>query len=192
MYRYNLPTALAYKLYKEQWLAHRDIRKMRYGMTVLFNETYKIIGLFIIFKAFNLLNLFLFSFFILLSIRAFSGGLHFESNITCFFTTFVFFILTVVILPKIILTTAPAIILGVISFCIIYIYSPIPSSFRPIHNEKRRLSLKYLSVFFTLSWLVVLFTSIHLTSFFACGIWTIFLQGVQLLLAKKQPSEKIL
>ena len=88
----------AYKIYKEKILSHSDIRKMRYGMTVISHEMIKIILLFISFKLIAYLDLFLFSFFILMSIRTFSGGLHFESSLICFIFSFAFFLLTVVIL----------------------------------------------------------------------------------------------
>ena len=103
----------AYKIYKEKILSHSDIRKMRYGMTVISHEMIKIILLFISFKLIAYLDLFLFSFFILMSIRTFSGGLHFESSLICFIFSFAFFLLTVVILPNLFpVSFYPGLIIG--------------------------------------------------------------------------------
>lgn len=177
----------AYKIYKEKILSHSDIRKMRYGMTVISHEMIKIILLFISFKLIAYLDLFLFSFFILMSIRTFSGGLHFESSLICFIFSFAFFLLTVVILPNLFpVSFYPGLIIGLGGVLILSLNSPRPSALRPIINNKRRQILKFLSFLSSLIWLVILLIFIKNPLFFACGIWTICLQAIQLLLGKEE------
>lgn len=177
----------AYKIYKDKLLSHSDLRKMRYGMTAIAYEVIKIIVLFIIFKIFNSLDLFLFSLCILMSIRIFAGGLHFDSSLICFIVSFIFFILTVILLPNIFLIGFyPGLIIGLIGVLILSLNSPRPSALRPIINKKRRQILKFLSAFSSLLWLIILLIFIQNPIFFACGIWTIFLQALQLLLGKEE------
>ena len=176
-----------YKIYKEKILPHSDIRKMIYGMTVLSNELIKIIILIIFFKLIGHLPLFLFSFCILMSIRTYSGGLHFENSIACFFFSLVFFLLSVVILPKFfLLNFYHGLIIGLSGVLILSLNSPRPSALRPIINKKRRKTFKLLSALSSTICLVILLTLIKSPIFFTCGIWTIFLQAMQLFLGKEE------
>ncbi|SNT06952.1 accessory gene regulator B [Anaerovirgula multivorans] len=177
-----------YKIYKEKLLSHSDLRKMKYAMRVIWNEGIKFIILLLFFARLNKVSFFLFSLGLLLSIRLFSGGLHFEGGLLCFVISFNFFSLAVLILPYLFtLSFHRALILMLISTIIIYYHSPKPSIFRPILNKKRKRILKYLSLFSTLLWIIVLFKFIfiHNQTFFECGIWTICLQSFQLLPVKE-------
>lgn len=78
VYMHSLIDIFAYKVYKERLLSHRDLRKMKYAMTVVWNEVIKLAALLALFFMLNKTYEFLFCFSILLSIRTFSGGLHFE------------------------------------------------------------------------------------------------------------------
>ncbi|ABR46341.1 Accessory gene regulator B [Alkaliphilus metalliredigens QYMF] len=185
---HSLIDIFAYKIYKEKLLSHADIRKMKYAMTVIWNEIVKFIILLIIFSVLDKRNLFLFSLCLLLPIRTFSGGLHFKSSFICFVTSLMFFLLSVVILPNLFtMNINLTIIFITVSILIIYIYSPIPSSFRPILDKKRKRFLKYLSVFFTILSTFILFTFAltYNKAFFECGIWTICMQAFQLMLGKE-------
>lgn len=177
----------AYKIYKEKLLSHSDIRKMKYGMTFIWNEMIKLILLLIFFSILDKLYVFLFCIGLLLPIRIFSGGLHFKSGKTCFIMSLSFFCLSIFLLPYILsMTLDLAYILMFISTLVIFIYSPIASPFRPIQNKKRKRILKYLSLFFTLLCHFILFKFIFIYNkiFFECGLWTICLQAFQLFLAK--------
>lgn len=185
---HSLIDLFAYKIYKEKLLPKSDILKMKYAMNVLWNEVVKFLILMVIFQFLNCLDLFLFCTALLLPIRIFSGGAHFKKQIPCFVGSFVFYALAILILPKLIhMNLYFAIILMVLSLIIIYIYSPIASSFRPILNEKRKRSLKYTSVFFTLLGAFVLFqfTLPYNRIFFESGIWIIVVQAFQLILGKE-------
>ncbi|WP_242965200.1 accessory gene regulator ArgB-like protein [Petroclostridium xylanilyticum] len=160
---------------------------MKYAMTVVWNEAIKFVALLALFLMLNKTYEFLFCFAILISIRIFSGGLHFESNFACFIASIVFFCIIILYLPFLFaVTTGVSIILMLISICIIFICSPVPSPNRPIISKKRKRHLRYLSVFFTLAWIFILYKFIHDYTFFECGIWTISLQAFQLLIGKEE------
>ncbi|MBU5675012.1 accessory gene regulator B family protein [Alkaliphilus sp. MSJ-5] len=185
---HSLIDLFAYKVYKEKILPKSDILKMKYAMNVIWNEIIKFALLMIIFGLLNKLNLFLFCTTLLLPIRIFSGGVHFKRRIPCFIGSLSCFALAILIFPSILnMTVKMAVILMLISIIIVYIYSPISSSFRPILNEKRKRVLNYLSVFFTLICVFILFkfALLYNKAFFECGIWTISLQAFQLIIGKE-------
>lgn len=178
----------AYKIYKEKLLSHGDIRKMKYAMTVIWNELIKFVLLLTLFFILNKVDIFLFCLGLLMPIRIFSGGLHFKSTLVCFMVSLSFFTLAILIFPYLIsMTKNLALLLMLISTLIIYHYSPMPSKFRPILNKKRKVILKHLSLFFTLLGAFLLFKLIftYNKNFFECGIWIICLQALQLLIGKE-------
>ena len=183
---------IALQVYRENLLPHSDIRKMRYAMTVLFNESIKLILLFLIFRFLGYQSLFLFSFMVLVSIRIFAGGIHCEKNISCFVASLIFFLLSVIILPQYLITIAPKILIliSVTSVLFIIFLAPLPSPQRPIQSEKRKKRLQGLAIFFTLFWQGILWFFIQDPVFFSCGIWTIFLQSIQLLWRFSSNSER--
>ncbi|WP_242860888.1 accessory gene regulator B family protein [Defluviitalea phaphyphila] len=155
---------------------------MRYAMTVIAHEFTKTFLLFIIFSLLGYFKLFLFSFCVLIFIRPFSGGLHFKSPSVCFLVSLIFFLMTVIILPHIFIPNFfISLIIGGISILLIFLNSPKPSPLRPIINPKRRQNFKYVSTVFSLILLIILLTFIHNSTFLACGIYTLFLQSLQLL-----------
>lgn len=185
---HSLIDIFAYKIYKEKLLSNGDIRKMKYAKHVIWNELVKFLALLIIFKLSSKLDLFLFCIALLLPIRIFSGGLHFKNTLSCFIASLIFFSLAILILPRLFsMTVTIGKILMLISTVIIYVHSPIPSSFRPILNEKRKQNLKYISVFFTLLSIFILFkfTLTNNKVFFESGIWVISIQAFQLILGKE-------
>lgn len=183
MLLYRWIDAIALQVYRQNLVPHSDIRKMRYAMVVFTNEFIKLVLLFWIFQWLGYKQLFLFSFIVLASIRVFAGGIHCESNIACFILSLLFFLLSVIILPQYFRTMNLAIIvlISITSILLIVFLAPLPSSQRPIQSIKRKKRLKWLAVFFTLVWQGVLWFLIQDTVFFSCGIWTIFLQSIQLL-----------
>ncbi|WHH57661.1 accessory gene regulator B family protein [Petroclostridium sp. X23] len=96
---HSLIDVFTYKVYKEKLLSHRDLQKMKYAMTVVWNEAIKFAALLALFSLLNKIHEFLLCVSILLSIRIFSGGLHFESNFTCFIVSTVFFCIIMVYFP---------------------------------------------------------------------------------------------
>lgn len=175
----------AFKIQNEDILDDSQIIRMKYGMTVFINEFIKIMLLFLVFSFINQFNLFIYSFFILMTIRPLSGGLHLDTSVKCFLFSLSYFILSVLAFPNLIqLNKIIIIILLVISTILIYLYSPIPSKFRPISCKKRIQFFKILSTVSSIIWSIVIIFFIKNSTFINCGVWTIFLLAVQLFLAQ--------
>ncbi|WP_242965183.1 accessory gene regulator ArgB-like protein [Petroclostridium xylanilyticum] len=186
IFMHNLIDIFTYKVYNEKLLSHRDLWKMKYAMTVMWYEVIKFVALLALFIILNKTYEFLLCISILFSIRIFSGGLHFESNFACFVSSAVFFCIIILYLPLLFtVSTGVGIVLMLISTSVVSIYSPMPSPNRPVISKKRRQTLKYLSVFFTLAWIFILYKFIHDHTFFEYGIWTISVQAFQLIIGKE-------
>ena len=171
-----------YSSYSEE-----EIKKIDYALAVLLGESAKLIILYILFFFLGMLDFLIFSLIILITLRSFSGGIHFDSNFMCLIFTMLFFLITSYIVPKIHFNISnTSYIFGIISFLIICIKSPRPSHRRPIIKEKRRRILKNLSIFSASIWIFVLFVYIKDIQLLNCGIATIFLLSVQLLYEKKE------
>ncbi|WP_458783647.1 accessory gene regulator ArgB-like protein [Vallitalea sediminicola] len=183
---------LTYKLYKETLIPHKNIRVMRYGIYALYSECVKLAILIIFFSLIGTLNEFLFALVILLLIRPYSGGIHFNSFMGCFLFTFGFFILNVAIIPSLNYINNPSvyIVLYPISLLIIFLCSPMPSKHRPIKNKKIKNKYKFLATFFTATiYLALLLIELDPT-YKAIGLWTINLQATQLLIGGGVTREK--
>lgn len=140
----------------------------------------------------GMLNEFLFALVILLLIRPYSGGIHFDSFMGCFLFTIGFFILNVAILPSLHYLNNPSIFMAIfpISSLIIYLYSPMPSKHRPINNKKIKYKYKYIATFSAVTiYLSLLVIDIN-PEFRAIGLFTINLQAIQLLIGGGVSSEK--
>lgn len=159
--------------------------KVTYALKCIFNDLYKLIFLIIVFSVLGKLNYFCFSLIILFSIRPFSGGMHFNTSISCLIFTTGFFIVTALIstyippLPKIIY-----IILMLISLTIIAVKSPVTTSKRPIISIKRFKMLKLGSIITTTSWVCFLLFYLSNIKFINCGTLTILIQALQLIKLK--------
>lgn len=156
--------------------------KVTYALKCIFNDIYKLIFLIILFFTLGKLNYFVFSLIILFSVRPFSGGIHFNTSLSCLAFTTCFFIITALIssyipqLPRLIY-----IILMLISLSIIAIKSPVTTKKRPIISIKRFKILKCSAIFITISWGCFLLLYLRNIKFANCGLLTIFIQSLQLL-----------
>lgn len=174
---------LTYKLYKYSDIPHKNIRIMRYTICALYSELTKIVILLLFFGIIGKLYEFLFAFFVLMLIRPYSGGIHFNSFMGCLLFTLIFFILITAILPSYSYINNPSIYMALfpISSLIIYLYSPMPSKHRPITNKKIKKKFKCLATLFSVAiYIILLLININPT-FKAIGLWTIILQATQLL-----------
>lgn len=178
----KLISLVVYKVYRMRILSHVDLRKMRYGMEVIFNELIKIIILLILFAALNRLTYFLFSMIILITIRCFSGGLHFQTNLECLLFSIIFFIAsTYEKIYMLICSVRLRYLAMAFSIIAIGLLSPVTSINRPIKNKRKQRLLKINAVLFTVLWAYILLYKIEEPSFAAIGIITIVLQALQLI-----------
>lgn len=170
---------------EKKLLSETDIEKMTYGLHVILGECTKLIILGVFFLIFDRFLDFILAFLILVSIRSHSGGLHFYTWIKCFLFSFVFFVLAILVLPKITFLDQAefVIILVVINLIITAIYAPKTSKYRPLTQRKYIIKSKFLALLFTLIWFTALFLFFLDTTLFSIGIWIITLQNTQLLLS---------
>ena len=173
-----------YEVYRRKLLDHKQLREMRYGMEVIYNEFIKMFALLTLFTLLGKLRYFLFSFTILVTIRCFSGGLHFHTNSSCLMFSVFFFItiLALSIYMPIELLNYKGLILA-FSTMTIGIFSPITNANRPIKNKKRRQVFKYVAVLFTAIWSYILLFHINDYGLVSYGIITVMLQAVQLVVS---------
>lgn len=170
-----------YRIYRMKILNHEELRRMKYGMETVLNELGKTVILLIVFTALNRLNYFLFSLLILMTIRGFSGGLHFQTNLSCLLFSLIFFIAAVFsdIYP---FFDPPGRCYTAIlaSAAVIGALSPLPSANRPIRSRERYRRLKLGAVLLTILWSYALIFHVEDYGVMSCGIATIVLQAAQL------------
>lgn len=170
-------------------IGENDTEKVRYALIVIINEMIKIIVLSTIFVAIGKFNYFIFSMIILLILRTFSGGKHYNSSFICLTITIVFFIISCIVFVDYIIVPLNMIYLFLlISLLLIVLFSPCPNPKRPIRHKKRKRNLKITSVF--LSFLVVLILLFLVNEkFLYCGTITMTLQSIQLIHKRKECFE---
>lgn len=173
----------ALQVYKNNLCSHKDIRKMRYAMLVIGGEISKILIMLAFFSLIGKVQLFMFSLVSLLILRTYSGGVHLKTSFGCLCVSLAFFICTVMLLPLLPIHNQMVYLgMAVLSLLIIAIRSPILSIYRPIRNKKRKQKVKITSIFLAGIYICILFLFIKDPVLFRCGIWTIVLQSLQLLL----------
>jgi len=177
----RLTKLIVYKVYKMKILSHEELRKMKYGMEVIFDELVKIIILLILFTVLNRLKYFLFSLVILSTIRCFSGGLHFQKNLSCLLFSIIFFTASTCEGVYEFIGSAnlsyPAMTISILT---IGMFSPITSINRRIKDKRRMRLLKFTAILITIFWAYILLFKTWDPALAACGMVTIILQAFQL------------
>ncbi|WDV46627.1 accessory gene regulator B family protein [Clostridiaceae bacterium M8S5] len=162
-----------------------EIEQMSYALQVIMNEGLKLLFLSILFLTVGKLDLFLFSFVILSTLRIFAGGYHSNSFLGCLMFSLFFFSITMIgsiYLANYIISYH--LYIFTITLLVIVIKSPIGSKYRPIKYGKRYLVLKILAVIATIFWYVILVLLKYNTKLFCMGIITIAMESIQLLLKR--------
>lgn len=157
-----------------------QIAQLKYTFTILFSELSKFVIIGFIYH--RHLAMYLYAMALLSILRLSTGGLHAKTYWGCFFASFVFFCLSISLLPQLHL---PKIVLAALIIgCMIAIYliGPVASVFRtpPEGSMKKRLVAQSLIVISIHLILFCMFDSI----FFTVGSWIIILQTSQLIAAK--------
>ncbi|WP_051280470.1 accessory gene regulator ArgB-like protein [Anaerovorax odorimutans] len=179
------------KIKKETNLSHIDTLKVNYALEAIFNELIKMIILFIFYYFLGQAKLYIFCLLILLPVRVNSGGLHMKTNITCFIFSFMFFLLAIVLLPKLKISLMTYIVLLVLSVVIIWIFSPIATRKRPIVSKEKYKRCKMLAILGSTVIAIFLLLLIKHSTYFQCGVWVFALQALQLMVAYiKQKKER--
>jgi accessory gene regulator B len=167
---------------KEFELSEIDKAKLKYSLDVLFTDISKLLILLIIFSIFGKTEEFIFSVLALLTIRPFTGGLHFNTYLGCFLFTTLFFS-SVIVLHSIVPLNNFLVFFFAFSFITMLCVAPIAHKNRPGYSKDKNNQFKILG-------LVVI--SIHFLSYLLAiknpylniSIWVITLQSIQLLIRK--------
>lgn len=165
-----------------------DEEKIRYALIVIINELVKLISLFLVFFFIGKLSYFIFSMIILLTLRTFSGGKHYNSSLECLVISLVFFLITCIVFVDYIAIPMKLVYLIIVtSLILIIIFSPCPNPKRPIRHKKRRSNLKFSSIFLSILVALILLY-LKNEKLLYCGTITMFLQSLQLIHKRKETT----
>lgn len=169
-------------LEKEFELSAIDKAKLKYSFDVLFTDISKVFILFLIFSFLGYFKEYAYSILVLLTLRPFTGGLHFKTYTACLIFTG-FFLITSIVLSNIILLDLLAPFFFVFSFIIMLSIAPIISKNRPSYSYDKRLRFKILGLVIVSAHYIIFMIS-GKSTYFSISIWIILLQSIQLLIKK--------
>lgn len=172
---------------KEALLSQPDISKtdqlkIGYALELLRNEGIKTILYFIFFAVIGNLPEFLLCMGMSCTVRAFAGGIHMKTNVSCFLMSFVMLSSEIILLPKL---PVPQICYTVaLWICVVLIcfLSPVPSYKRPFKTRERYALCKKYSYIFTIAWGIILSLLMGFPYIQHCGIWYLVLQTIQMII----------
>ncbi|MFL0194501.1 accessory gene regulator B family protein [Clostridium sp. WILCCON 0269] len=126
-----------------------ELKKIAYGLECILDEITKIIPYFIIFWLFSLQQYYIVILIFFCPIRLFTGGYHAKTYWGCFFITFITFLVMIVMGKYILINTIISIVLLIISFIFVCIFSPVDNVNKRIKSKQWRMKLKYISIIIT-------------------------------------------
>lgn len=127
-----------------------QLKKMEYGLICFSNEITKLIPYFIIFYLFGLHIYYLVALLFFCLMRVFTGGYHAKTYWGCFIVSLVIFGIIIIIGKNVMLNITAIIVILIISFILVVIFSPVDNINKRIKSNERRVKLKYLSIIITL------------------------------------------
>ncbi|GAA0177823.1 hypothetical protein SH2C18_09780 [Clostridium sediminicola] len=132
-----------------------QIKKMKFGLACFLEEFIKFIIYLVFFTLLSLTQYFLVAAIVFTSLRSFAGGYHEKTTIRCFFITLLS--MSFIVFPAAYLdfNIIFKIVIAILSFCIILYFSPVDHPNKPIISVDRRKRLKYLSLSFTMIYLMI-------------------------------------
>lgn len=160
-----------------------EVIKFDYSLTVIINELSKFLIMLLFFALFNQVKLFLYIILALTSIRSYTGGLHFNTYLSCLTFSLIFFIFTAVSSLFIVLNTF--VLTSIITFILIVLIfvPPIPAKSRSNYSKRKLLYFKTVSIVIFLIHLAFCYlfkNNLYLTT----ALWVYLYQSVQLIIAK--------
>lgn len=164
-------------------LTKEQNESLRYVLEVIIGELFKTIGLLVIFIIIDEVVYYLYTLITLLSIRPFSGGMHFKTFSGCTIFTAAFFLISLFISKRLSINYITAVLIFVLSFLIIWMFAPITSSSRPKYGEHKQKTFRnkcLISIFIH----CILYFGVNNYPYLQNAIWVILLNSIQLLIAK--------
>ena len=160
-------------------LSEFDKERIRYSMNMLLNEAEKIVVLVLQFGVVGQLDMFVLSFMVLMSLRAFVGGMHFTKRWQCFLFTLLFFVVVIVSSKIVLINQVTRLLIGGLALINIVFCAPLPSRHRILVLERGRDILRKRAVITMFIWIVV---SVMLSEKLSNVIvWTITMQQFEIL-----------
>lgn len=158
-----------------------QILQLEYLLKTILSETSKIAIMLFVFRH-NIL-LYLFSLFILLEIRTFSGGIHCKTYLSCFTATLFYFTSAMYILPNVSLPLGIELVLMFICTIVNYAFSPItaPGHLKLSDTVVMRCKYHTAIVGIIYTYIIYIFPKSH---FVQTGFWIMQLHTLQLIFAK--------
>lgn len=158
-----------------------QMAQLRFAFMTLASELSKalIIGLLFI----NKLPLFLWALFIFQLMRQATGGIHCKGYLGCLITSIVFIFLSISILPMVSISRLLQLFILLICITVSYLIGPITSDLHLPLKEEFIHKAKLRSVSIIVVYMVVIFIFSQ-NLFISVGFWVIFLNTLQLIIAK--------
>ena len=156
--------------------------KIQYAWDIVRSESLKCIIILIVFMILNKIDLCIAGLLVLLPLRAVSGGLHFEREISCLIFSLLTMVLGLIVFPKYIpcgewIYAAAAAVVVMMS-----IISPVASPNKPIVSIRKWKRMKLMTVLISVIELVVIAVLINNGSSYGYPLFWIFvIQGLQLI-----------
>lgn len=164
-------------------LSELEYLRLKYIVSTMVNELSKLAVIWFVFKLLNDTETFSYILFSLLTIRTFTGGLHFKKSYQCFLFTLLFFLLIYSCLVNIEISSMTCSLLLFISVIIVYLVGPIQSSSRPKATVNKTCRNKKIAILIICTHIIVFLLPINI-NYLICSTWVIFFQSTQLLIAK--------
>lgn len=161
----------------------REIELLRYFYLCFLYESSKFIIMFVFFSLFHLQIEFCIEVFVLLSIRSFYGGIHFEHYSSCFAFTLIFFGIGLLLSESAYLNNGSQIC--ILFFCLIVSWTikPITSKNRPKLSHRQEMRYHFLGMLLLFIYLL-LFITLKTFPYKNICFWVIVLQTTQLVVAR--------
>jgi accessory gene regulator B len=158
-----------------------DLDKVKYSLQVILWETEKIILLGLIFAYLGKFQYFLSTTLVLVSIKAFTGGYHAKSSLTCFILSLAIFSISILLAPSFSISFEIMVLLVACIFIFSLFFPALPSVQLPKSMIKASVQKKrkLLSTLFTLFWLLLILIN-HERPLSLSWLCIIYLQNGQL------------
>ncbi len=181
--RGSIDTVVFKYIVKDLCLSEDDQMKLRYSLSVLIGDSSKLVLIYLFFLAFNYQIDYLMSLLVLSIIRLFTGGLHFKTYAGCLLFSLGFFSASISLTHVVILPDIGLMSVGLLSLLAIAVFSPVTSKNRPNYSREKRLQFRLIGCAAVIFHLIG-FMAIKNNPYFTIAIWVIFLQAIQLMIAK--------
>lgn len=159
-----------------------EMQQMKYTLSVLNYELSKFILLGVAASVFGLFAEYAVAMLVLLPIRIFSGGIHFNHYSSCLLFTGLFFTVPI-LLRDVAVPYSVCLVTLLVCLFITYLAGPVTSEKRPPIKYARYCRFRLISTGLMLMWLLI-FAIVRVFPYQNICFWMIALQSIQLLCAK--------